>query len=501
MSTYDISQLKFLFNPKNIAIFGAGKDLNKVAGQVLLHLKLGNFEGNIFPINPKKETVFNIETIPRIKKISEQIDLAIMAIPRKNILPALEECVDENTRFIMILTAGYQETAHYDDDGLLLIQQYKNIIKNSETRIVGPNCMGIASTSSNLSALMGINLIPKSRDNLNMGFISQSGTWAAISLRCAVKHDLGVSKIVSTGNELDLTCEDFFEYLGLYDDTTQVIGAFIEQLRNGRKFIKICSEIEKPIVIIRAGKTEAGAKAALSHTGSISSSSRLYETVFKQVGIIEALSFSELMDYLRAFALFRAKNMMPKGNRVGIYTVGGGMGVITADICVEHGLDVINLTEKTIKKLNVILPPIWSHNNPVDLIATRDFTTTEKVLEILINAEEIDMIIPIVPFGIHHQMDKLKEIPNMPPKIDEFYQKMLYAYHKSIVDHLLKYVKISTKPIILTTSLYSTDLPQQAEDISTLFNAGICVVNNISDAAKIFSKLLYFNEFQKKKFS
>ncbi len=500
MAKYEIRILKYLFNPRNVALYGAGKNLHKVAGQVLLHLLMGNFQGKIYLLNPKKEIVLNQETLPSIKDISEQVDLAILGIPKPAIIPAFEECLEENVKFIIILTAGFQETTLFDQDGPKFTENLKLLLKkNPYTRVVGPNCMGIASTSSNLNALMGINLIPTSKKDLNMSFVSQSGTWAAISLRCAVKHNLGVSKIVSSGNEIDLTCEDFLEYFGLYDNDTQIIGAFIEQFRNGRKFVKIASEITKPIVIVRAGKTASGAKAALSHTGSISSSSPLYKSVFKQFGIIEAADQMELMDYLRAFAIYRAKNLMPKGNRVGIYTVGGGMGVLTADICVEEGLEVVPLSEETIQKLNMVLPSIWSHNNPIDIIATRDFTTTEKVLRILLESDEFDIIIPIVPFGIDKQMESNKTLENIPPEIEEFNRKMLKAYHNSVMDHLLKLVKISTKPIILATTLYSTDLPNQYADISKLYDAGICVVNNITDATRTIRKLIQFNESLRKK--
>ncbi|NVM03095.1 MAG: CoA-binding protein [Candidatus Helarchaeota archaeon] len=495
MGDYDIENLEFLFNPKSVAIFGAGKDLNKVAGQVLLHLKMGKYKGKIIPINPKKETIFNIETIPSIKNIPEQIDLAIMAIPKKYIFPALEECIEESVKFVIILTAGFQETNLFDENSRKEQEKLKSML-NLNTRIIGPNCMGIASTSSNLNAVMGINPIPLSKTNRNMSFVSQSGTWAARSMRCSIKHDLGVSKIVSSGNEIDLTCEDFLEYFSFYDKSTQVIGSFIEELRKGRKFIKIASESKKPIIILRAGTTEAGSKAALSHTGSISTRSNLYESVFKQYGIIEATSLSELIDYLRAFSIFLAKGIMPKGNRVGIYTVGGGMGVLASDKCVNEGLEVVNLSTETIDKLNGVsgLPSIWSHNNPIDLIATRDFSTTEKVLKILIEAEEVDMIISITPFGISHQMSSLENLPDMPQKIKEFNEKMLQAYHKSVVDHLLKMAKISNKPIIIPTALYSTDFPYQYEEISDLMDAGVCVVNNVGDAAKTLAKLVKFQE-------
>lgn len=500
MSKYDITNLKFLFNPRTVAVFGAGKDLNKVAGQVMLHLIMGKYGGKIYPINPKMETVLNYETIPSIKNIPEQIDLAIMAISKKHILSTLEECIDENVKFVIINTAGFQETVLFDEGGPSLQAEFKKLLRKApNTRVVGPNCMGIASTSSSLNALMGINPVPASKENLNMSFTSQSGSWAAVALRCAVQHDLGVAKIVSTGNELDLTCEDFIEYFGLHDENTQVIGAFIEQLRNGRKFMKISSEITKPIIILRAGKTEAGAKAALSHTGSITSSSNLYESVFKQSGVIEAQSLAELMDYLRAFAIYGAKNKIPRGKRVGIYTVGGGLGVLTGDKCEDVGLDVVSLSSETVQKLNQVLPPIWSHNNPIDLIATRDFSSTEKVLKILLEAKEIDMIISIVPFGIDQRMENLKNTPNMPKKIEEFNRKMLKAYHGSVMEHLLKLADDSSKPIILPTSLYSTDLPFQYDDISKLYDAGICVVNSVEDAARTLAKLFEYKESMKKK--
>jgi len=500
LGKYNVRNLDSLFNPKTVAVIGAGTNLNKVGGQAILHLIMGKYQGNLYPVNPKGGTVLNHEIIPSLKQIPGDIDLAILAIPQSLIFSAVEECMEENVKFLIIHTAGFQETAAFDGKWSTIEGEFKRLLnKNRNTRIVGPNCMGIASTSSNLNALMGINLIPSGKDGLNLSVASQSGSAAAISMRAAIKHDLGISRVVSTGNELDLNLEDFLEYFGLYDDTTQVIGLFIEQLRKGPEFLRITSEIKKPIIVIKAGKTDAGAKASLSHTGSLSSSSKLYGSVFKQAGVIEVNSLPELVDFARAFAIYMKMNIMPKGKRVGIYTVGGGAGVLTTDRCAEQGLDVVPLSEDTKAKLDKLLPSIWSHINPIDLIATRDFTTTEKVLKIMINAEEFDMIIPIIPLGIDLQMGKLETIEGIPPTIEEFNKKMLKAYHKSLMDHLLKLVKVSKKPIIVPCPIYSTDMPFQYDDISTLYNAGVCVVNNVDMTTRILAKLYDFVDRQERK--
>ncbi len=498
---YNPEELHSLFNPKSVAIIGASKNQTKVGGQVLTNMLLGGYIGKIFPVNPKGDIILDHQSYKSIKKVPESIDLSLITVPNIKVPEVLEECVEENVKFVVIITAGFKEIGPFNKKGIDLQNELLKIAKKGNTRLVGPNCMGVASTQTRLLALMGWAVLPtkQANDNLKVSITSQSGTWGVVTMRSASIHGLGFSKLVSNGNEADLKLEDFVEYFGLYDNDTDIILCFMEGLRNGKKFKKIAAEINKPIIVLKGGKTLAGSKAASSHTGSIAGSRKIYDSLFKQYGIIQADNSTDLVDLGRAFSVLM-KNKMPKSRRTAIYSGGGGAGVLTADFCAEAGLEIAKLSDETIEKLDKLLPPYWPKSNPVDLVATRNLGAFTQVLKILSEAPEIDIIIASLPLGISSQLKQsdIQSILKQLPK-NLFRPDVLEAFEDTMVGSLKRIAKHSNKTIVCPTSLYHADLPSEPEIVKKTYESGVLILNSSYDAARLLVKIVEYSEHLEKK--
>jgi acyl-CoA synthetase (NDP forming) len=497
------TSLEHLFNPKTVCVIGASNRRNKVGAQVVTNLLSGKFDGKIFPINPKHETLFGLKTYKSIKNLGDAIDLAVITIPNSKVPAAIEDCVDENVKFAIIITAGFGEMQMYDEEGMELKDKILSTIKKGDLRVVGPNCMGIVSTQSRLVALMGLGY-PPIRKKVNASIVSQSGTWMVTTMQAGGVHSLGFSKLVSSGNEIDLKFEDYVEYLGLEDQDTDIIMGFIEGLRKGRRFIKLVEEIEKPIILIKGGKTEGGRTTARSHTGSIAGSYDVCQAAFKQYGIIEVNSMVELVNYGKAFsiALAQVPPKLPNGNRVGIFSGGGGACVLMADDAEREGLVLAQLDPTTIEKLDEILPPYWPHRNPVDLVASWDFGSYSKVLKILLEDPNVDSVVARPPLGFSLMLESeeirkfMEESPfatiNVP--ID-----LMNSFDLSVVSEVGRIAKRSNKLVIVPLGFASPENPKEFNLVRQLHKRGILVAPSPAAAMRILKKLREYNQYRQRK--
>lgn len=496
------ADLQYLFNPRNVCIIGATDNRNKVGGQVLTNLISAKFVGDIFPINLAKKTLFGLKAYKSIKDLSD-IDLVIITIPNTKVPAALEDCIDQNVKFAVVITAGFGEMKEYDPEGVKLMEEIAHLLKKDSIHIVGPNCMGIVSTECNLVGLMGPT-IPPNRQTINASIISQSGTWGVTCMRAGQSHSLGFSKFVSSGNEMDLKFEDYLEYLGLYDSDTQIILGFIEGLREGRRFIRLAQEIEKPIIIIKGGKTESGRKTASSHTGSLAGSQKIYDAIFNQYGIIQADDLNELVDFGRAFTLYLSYQppKLPKGNRVGIASGGGGFCVLMSDQAELEGLEVAQLDRSTIEKLSELLPPYWPHRNPVDLVATMDFGSYTKVLKVLLEDPNIDAVVarPPIGFSLFYENEDVKEFIRQNP-INTFFAEpdLIKGFDLSIARESCRVAQKFNKPVIVPLGFYSPENPFDYDIVKELYNHGIMVTPTSQMAVKILKKLNDYYHYHQRK--
>lgn len=376
---------ELLFNPKSIALIGASNNIGKWGAIVFLNIKLGGYGGRLHPVNPKEESIFGHKSYPRITQIPEPIDLAIIAIPASLSMGAIRDCIEKGVRMAIVITSDFSETG---EEGARLEKEMVETARAGGLRLVGPNTMGIFSAGASLTALMP----PVRPRKGKVSLVSQSGNIGTQMMAWGEKFGVGFDKYVSSGNEGDLRAEDYVAFFGTVPDS-KVILAYIEGLDDGREFWETAQKItrQKPIIAFKGGKTGAGARAAKSHSGAMAGSREIYESAFRQAGIIWASTTEEMLEWAAAFSYLP----LPRGNRVGILTRGGGWGVITADACNEIGLEVPPLEEKMIRALDPVMPVYWSKGNPVDMAASISMDAYLHSLEALVAWEKVDAVISL----------------------------------------------------------------------------------------------------------
>jgi len=379
------ADFELLFNPKSIALIGASNNTGKWGAIVFLNIKLGGYAGRLHPVNPKEEMIFGHKAYARITEIPEPIDLAIIAIPASMTLNAIHDCLKKGVRMAIVITSDFSETG---EEGSRLEKQMVETARAGGLRLVGPNTMGIFSATASLTALMP----PVRPRKGNVSLVSQSGNIGTQMMAWGEKFGVGFDKYVSSGNEGDLRAEDYVAFFGTAPQT-KVILAYIEGLDDGREFWEKAQRItrQKPIIAFKGGKTSAGARAAKSHSGAMAGSREIYEAAFRQAGVIWASTTEEMLEWSAAFS----RLPLPRGNRVGILTRGGGWGVIAADACNEIGLEVPPLEEKLIRTLDPVMPVYWSKGNPVDLAASMSMDAYLQSLEALVAWEKVDAVISL----------------------------------------------------------------------------------------------------------
>ena len=384
--------LDFFFSPKSVAVVGASHTPGKV-GYSILHNLLKNFTGNIYPVNPDTTPILGKTVYPSIKSISNAVDLVVIAIPAINVPKVLKECVDKKIKAVVIISGGFSEIG---EKGKKLEEKCKKIIKGKKTKVIGPNCIGIYDSSSGLDTLFLTEERMGRPKPGNIAFISQSGAVGSTVLDWLSGEKIGISKFVSYGNAMDINETDFLEYFS-NDDNTKVIAVYLEGIKAyGKKFIEALNKTtaRKPVVILKAGKTEKGSKAVASHTGSLAGNARIYSAVFKQFGAIEANDWEELFDFCKAFST----QPLPKGDDVLIVTDGGGFGVLAADEAERQGIKLKEPSNSIKKYLYKKVPPYVSLHNPIDLSGDVNAERYKVVIESCI--KQYDGIMPVVLFQV-----------------------------------------------------------------------------------------------------
>ncbi len=353
------------FYPKSVAVIGASNKHGKVGNALMLNLK--KFKGRVYPINLNEKKILGIKAYKSVLNVKEKIDLAVIAIPEKGVYSVLEGCGKKGIKSAIIITAGFGETGNHRGQRRLI-----EIAKKYNIRILGPNNFGNVNPYINLDTSFS-KLTP---DKGNIALISQSGAlWVYISQLSL--GNFGFSIFSSLGNMIDVDFADIIDYLNK-EKNTKAIVCYIETLRDGKKFMEACRKSKKPIIAIKAGTTKAGQKAALSHTGSLAGEIDIYKAAFKQCKVYFAETVEDAFDK----AQFLVDQEL-KGKKTVIITNGGGLGVLCADYCAKHNLDVVKLPDSLIKQLDV--SHNWSRNNPIDLVGDAD---EKKYREIFFRLEE-----------------------------------------------------------------------------------------------------------------
>jgi len=371
--------LETFFKPKAIAVVGASKDSRKIGHAALKNLLISDYQCKIYPINPKEETILGLKCYKKVTDIRGNIDLVLISVPAEIVPSVLKDCKEKNVKNVIIISSGFSEIGNHD-----LENELKEIIKDSNMRVLGPNVMGYKNASNGLDA----SFVYGNPRKGNIAIISQSGALGIGMIYLANNEYMGVSKIVGVGNKIDIDDDDLIDYFA-NDPETKVIGLYIEAVKDGREFMNAINRCDKPVLVVKAGRSTAGARATASHTGSMAGSDIIYSAAIKQAGGIRCRDIVELFDMAKALSV----QPPAQGNRIGIVTNGGGLGIMLTDACEENGLVVPKLSSKTFKKIDKILPDLIIPNNPIDVVADAGFYRYETATRALLEDPNIDGVI------------------------------------------------------------------------------------------------------------
>jgi acetyltransferase len=387
----DRHPLEAIFKPKTVAVIGATERPGSIGRNVLWNLLSNPFGGTVYPVNKNRPSILGIKTYPTVADVPDQVELAVVTTPAASVPDVISECVTANVSAAIVISAGFRE---FGEEGRELEREIKRRLKGSRLRVIGPNCLGIMNPLTGLNATFAQTIARPG----NVAFVSQSGALCTAILDWSLREMVGFSAFVSVGSMLDVGWGDLIDYFG-DDPRTQSIVIYMESIGDARSFLSAAREVSlnKPVIVIKAGRTEAAAKAAASHTGTLTGSDQVLDAAFRRTGVLRVTTVADLF-YM---AEVLAKQPRPKGPRLAVLTNAGGPGVLAADALIDTGGQLAELTPETMEALNNLLPPHWSRNNPIDILGDADAQRFAKALEIVAKDSTTDgMLVVTAPQGL-----------------------------------------------------------------------------------------------------
>jgi acetyltransferase len=386
-----VRPLDVFFSPQSVAVIGATETAGSVGRSILWNLIQTPFGGTVFPINPKRNSVLGIKAYPCVADVPEPIDLAVVVVPAPAVPGVIRQCAEIGVPSAIIISAGFKESGA---GGVELERQVMEEANRSGMRIIGPNCLGVMAPRTGLNATFASAMARPG----DVGFISQSGALCTAVLDWSLGENVGFSAFISIGSMLDVDWGDLIDYLG--DDAyTRSIVIYMESIGNARSFLSAAREVAltKPIIILKAGRTDAAAKAAASHTGALAGSDAVLNAAFRRCGVLRVDTIGELFH----MADILAKQPRPKGPRLTVLTNAGGPGVLAADALILSGGELAEISNETMEQLNQLLPAHWSHNNPVDILGDAGPDRYAKAVEIVAKDPASDgLLVVLTPQGM-----------------------------------------------------------------------------------------------------
>jgi acetyl-CoA synthetase (ADP-forming) len=475
MATRD-SYWKSLFDPGSVAVIGASNTKGSWGYGIMRHL-LDSDRRKVYPVNPTAKKILGMPAYDNVIKIPGAVDLAVIAVSASKVLQVMQQCVQKGVKTAVVIAGGFAETGK---EGGKLEAELVKIARQGDIRFIGPNSMGHADTYSQLITLAWMGEITPGP----VALISQSGNMGHRIMLNGMSLGVGFSKFVCGGNEADLHLEDYLEYLA-HDKETRIITAYIEGLREGRRFLQLAREItlKKPIVAIKAGGTKESARAAMSHTAALTGSDAVYEAAFKQAGVIRVEDDDDLCDVVTALL----HQPLPRRSRAGILTIGGGLGVVAAEAVEREGLEVAHLTPATIEKMNTFLPPRWSHGNPVDMVGISmvEYPKIFTTLWVLMEDKNVDAILLQAPVGF--STERLSAV---------FSQEEMRAFRekeKNNLSLLRKRIGELGKPVLMVKP--AVEYASDPEVFSLFRREGIPVYPSPRRAARVLDHLAWYKRY------
>lgn len=398
--TNTMKSLKHIFEPKSVAVIGASATKGTVGNAIFSNILQSNFQGAVYPVNPKYSHVMSVKAYNDVIAIPDAIDLAVVCVPKKIVENVIIQCAEKGIKGIVVITAGFKEIG---ESGKKLEEKIIAIAEKHTIALLGPNCLGIINTQNEIS--LNANFAIKMPHAGNVALISQSGAIGVAALDYAHQHNLGISKFVSIGNKAVIDESDVLEYL-IDDDATKIITMYAEDIEHPALFFEMANKAnakQKPIIIIKTGRSVRGAIATQSHTGALSSSDIAYDSLFAQCGVIRVETLAEVFEYAKGFTCL----VHPKGNRVAVVTNAGGMGVIATDAAERTGIEMTTFETHTLDALKKALPPNANIHNPVDIIGDADAQRFTNALSIIVKDKNVDAIIVSVTPTVETDMNAI----------------------------------------------------------------------------------------------
>ena len=396
-----VASLRPFFKPSAVAVVGASRNPASIGYRILGDLVKGGFSGPLYPVNPKAAEIQGLRAYPSVREVPNGTDLAIIAVPRDSVLGVVDDCANRGLRAIIVITAGFAEVAV---EGKELQSKLIEKVRGYGIRLIGPNCVGILSTSP--ENYLNATFVPMCPPRGTVAMSSDSGALGLAVLATATRLELGISTFVSVGNRADVSSNDLLEYWE-EDDSSDVILLYLESFGNPRRFARIARRVSrrKPIVAVKAGRTKAGRRAAGSHTAALAASEVGVDALFHQTGVIRAETMQDLFD----LAATMSTQPLPRGRRVAILTNAGGPAILCADACEGSGLSLAEFSESTKAGLARFLPPTASLGNPVDMVASANSADYALAIQILLSTSDVDALIVICVYTGAAEIASVKE--------------------------------------------------------------------------------------------
>jgi acyl-CoA synthetase (NDP forming) len=453
-----------LFFPRSVCVIGASRDPIAYGHIILKNLINGCFAGEIYPVNPHAVQILSLKCYASVREILNPIDLAIIAVPAPVVPVVMEECVEKKIPYAIVISAGFRETG---EAGKALEAKVLRIAKEGGIRIMGPNCMGIYNSANNLTATF-TSLVPKQGE---ISFISQSGAIGITMLAWAKKEGIGFGKFMSVGNEIDLSIADFLDYLK-GDKSTKVVTVYMESVKDGRALIESfrSASSSKPIIVMKVGGTQAGARAASSHTGALAVEDLVMDGIFRQFSIMRVKDTEKLFELAVSFATLP----IPAGRTAAVVTSGGGWAVECSDLMETNGLQMPHLPASVREFMDSLLPSFWSKKNPIDMVASSDAEIYFRTVEALLRLKDYDMVF-LIGYGVLGSI----AVPSLGAKDAEYALRIA-----SLVTEL-------KKPIYVVDVLG----PEESESARAFERAGLPVFSTVRSAVETAVDMVKYGEY------
>jgi acetyl coenzyme A synthetase (ADP forming)-like protein len=407
-----MKSLDAIFKPKSVAVIGATPRKGSIGHELFKSIIQYEYNGKLFPVNPKHEFINSIKAYPNVQSIPDPVDLAIIIVPKEDVLGVAEDCGKKGVKGLVVISAGFKEVGgegEKREEALIKLQEKYGY------RIVGPNCMGVINATPEVQ--MNATFAPITPESGKLAFLSQSGALGVAILQAVYKLNIGLSYFVSVGNKVDVSGNDLIEYWA-EDDQAQVIAMYLESFGAPGRFAQIAKRVtkKKPIVVVKSGTTASGARAASSHTGALAGLEIAVDALLHQCGVIRVSTIDEMMDLI--FALTRSP--LPRGDRIGIVTNAGGPAIMATDTVEDLGLRMAQLGSKTKNQMKKFLPAEASVNNPVDMLAGAGMEEYGKTLDLMLSDDGVDLVITIfVPPLMIEPMDVVRRITEVSKRYDK----------------------------------------------------------------------------------